>query len=246
MSPEGLPTVLAVEERPRPLSRAAVVGLLASVAWAVAYFALPWLTFSPAQRTRLPTALEPELVALEEHDPETVARYRALLLDVEHHGALTGHDLRRYVRAAAALNRALEGEAPAGRPSDRAAVIQRALPLVAGVLAELPAASALAILLLLSRTLRTPGTIALTLLLVTGVVGSTFSLAWERWADALATEVPRGAGLSTALAASLAQASAGLFGVKARTWWRVYGLAALVLALGAWAGWAHVMQGWSP
>ena len=246
MTPEGLPTVVRVEERPPPRSRAAVVGLLASLAWAVAYFALPWLTFTPPQRDRVRAALEPELVRLEQHDPETAERYRDLLLDVQHDGALTGRDLHRYARAAAVLNRGLQGDAPPGGSADREWVVQRALPVLAAVLAGLPAASAFVILLLLARALRSPGTLALTLLVVVGTVGSALSLAWERWADSLATDVPRGAGLSTALAASLAQACAGLFGVKARTWWRVYGLALVALVGGAVAAWAHVMRGWSP
>jgi|GEM_PF-3587458 len=246
MTPEGLPTVVAVEERPHPLSRAAVVGLLASLAWAVAYFALPWITFTPAQGVRVRAALEPELVLLEQRDPETAERYRDLMLDVQDTGALTGRDLHRYARAAAALNRGLQGTPPSGASSERTWVVQRALPFVAAVLAGLPAVSALVVLLLLARGLRTPGTLVLTLLVVVGTVGSALALAWERWADSLATDVPRGAGLSTALAASLAQVSAGMFGVKSKTWWRVYGLALLILAAGAWAGWAHVMRGWSP
>lgn len=229
----------------RPLSRAAVVGVVGALAWAFAYFVLPWMTFTPAQSQRLREVLGPEIEALSLRDPETAERYRDLLDVLTTARALRGHDLSRYARAAAALNRNLQGDAPAG-DADRAWAVQRGLPVIAAVLSSLPVAAAVALLLLLARSLRTPGTMALTLLLVAGAVGSALALAWERWADSLATDVLRGAGLSTALAASLAMACAGLFGVKAGTWWKVYGLAALLLGAGALAGWAHVMHGWPP
>lgn len=240
------PAVVPAEERPVPVSRAAVVGVLGAAAWVLAYFVLPWITFTPAQRERLRAALEPSLVRLEARDAETAERYRDLLADVQHGGALSGRDLHRYARAAAALHRSLEGEAPDGPALDRSTVIQRALPLAAALLAGLPAASAVAALLLLARSLRRPGSLALTVLVVTGTVGSALSLSWERWADALGSDVLRGTGLSTALAASLAMASAGLFGVKAGTWWKVYGLSLLLLAGGGLAAWAHVVRGWAP
>lgn len=221
-----------------------MIGVLACAAWLVGYF-LPWITFTPAQRETVREAFAPRIDALEATWPEHAARYRVLLAEATGKGALTGLDLHLYARAAHGLNLDLQGAPPPDRAAERPWVVQRMFRGVAVLLAFLPLASTLLLLVLVARRVRT-GPLLLATLVVVGCLGGTLGIVWTRVAEALSADVLRGTGLALVLASSLAQACTGLFSVTRRTWWRVYGLALLGLALVATVTWAVVLRGWTP
>jgi len=229
----------------RPVRFAALVGAVASALWVVAYF-LPWVEFPDADRARIRAALEPSIESLAVREPAHAARYRILLQDVVDDGHLTGLDLHHFARSAVALNRTLIGTDPRGHDLERPWVVQRALRSAGHGLLALPALGALVALLLLARGFRRVGSPTLALLVVLGLVATSVAVAWLRFAEGLSTGIRPGHGIHLALGASVAQACAGLFGVTAKTWWRVYAVALVAIAALAFFGQRFVTSGSIP
>jgi hypothetical protein len=229
----------------RPLRFAALVGAVASALWVVAFF-LPWVEFPDGDRVRIRAALEPSIESLSTREPEHAERYRILLKQVVDEGHLTGLDLHHFARSALALNRTLIGTDPGGHDLDRPWVVQRALQSAEFGLLALPILGAFVALLLLARGFRRIGSPILALLVVLGLVATAVAVAWLRFGESLSTGIGPGDGIRLALGASVAQACAGLFGVTAKTWWKVYAVALLVTGALAFFGQRYVTSGSLP
>lgn len=236
VTPVSLPSIGLVPPPPaappRPHVRiAALVGAVASFAWCIAFF-LPWITFPPAERERIHQALAPEVEALAKGRSDHAERYRILLATVLDDGGLSGLDLFHYARSALALNEDLVGPEPSGPAGDRPWVIRRLLRTGAWVLAGLPILSLMLGLHFTLHAFRRARAPVLILCTVVGCASGALLLTWLRFAESLAAGARTGFGVRVALAAGVAQACVGLFGVTTRNWWIVF-LGAAVTLFGA-------------
>jgi len=229
----------------RPFRFAALVGAVASALWVVAFF-LPWVEFPDADRARIRAALEPSIDSLATREPEHAERYRILLREVVDEGHLTGLDLHHFARSALALNRLLIGTEPRGHDLDRPWVVQRALHSAGYGLLALPILGAVVALLLLAGGFRRIGSPVLALLVILGLLSTVVAVAWLNFAERLSTGIHPGDGIHLALGASVAQACAGLFGVSAKTWWRVYAVALVAIGAVAFLAQRYVTSGSLP
>lgn len=229
----------------RSLRVAALVGGLASALWVVAFF-LPWVEFPEADRARIRAALEPSIESLASREPEHAERYRILLREVVDDGHLSGLDLHHFARSALALNRLLIGTDPKGHDLERPWVVQRALTSAGHGLLALPGLAALVALVLLARGYRRIGSPILACLVVLGLLATAVAVAWLRFAEQATSGIRPADGIRLALGCSVAQACAGLFGVKATTWWKVYASALVAIAAVALVTGRYVTSGSIP
>jgi len=208
-------------------------GALSCFAWCIAFF-LPWIVFPPAERVRIHQALAPEVEALATGHSDHAERYRILLATILDDGALSGLDLFHYARSALALNEDLLGPEPRDARADRPWMIRRTFRGAAWVLAALPILSLLLGLHFTLHGLRRARAPVLILATVLGCAGGALAISWLTFSESLAAGARTGFGLRAVLAASVAQACVGLFGVTSRNWWIVYlGVAITLLGLGS-------------
>ena len=224
----------------------AISGALAAALLLVAYFFLPWIVIPDSERGRVERALAPSLEELSTEAPELAEKVRILVRQVADEGHLTGLDTFHYARTMWALNRLRLGDEPRDPSTDQAWRTRRALILGAIVLALLPVGSFLLFLYFVLGRLRRAGTRSLVLLVILGCLGVAVTLAWMRFAEQLKVEAFTGIGLELALVATVAFACAGLFGVTAKNWWRVYAGSLATLAVVAALAWAYYTRGATP
>lgn len=230
IGPEPSPS--EAPSRPR-LRIAAMAGALSCFAWCVAFF-LPWIVFPPAERVRIRDALAPDIEALPPGQSAHAERYRILLGTILDDGGLSGLDLFHYARSALALNEELLGPQPPEVRTERPWVIRRMFRGAAWVLAALPILSLLLGLHFTLHGLRRARAPVLILATVLGCAGGAIAISWLTFSESLAAGARTGFGLRAVLAASVAQACVGLFGVTSRNWWIVYlGVAITLLGLGS-------------
>jgi hypothetical protein len=241
--PDPSPAPILPPERPR-LRLTAFAGLVASVLVVVSYF-LPWVVVPPVDRVRLRAELAPRIDDLAREAPAEADGVRSLLDHVANDGHLAGIDLFHYLRRALALHVHYEGEEPAEEVTGGAWVVRRAFRLAAFLLASVPLLCAVLALVILAGGLRRVGTRTLIGLVVTGCCGGAVAIAWLRVVESLTWDV-LGNGVRLAMAAGVAQAGAGLFGVTGRIWWRVYAWSILVLGVLAGLAWMYVQRGVLP
>lgn len=224
----------------------AISGTLASALLLVSYFFLPWIVVPEAERGRVERAFAPSLDELSVEAPELAQKVRLLVRQVADEGHMTGLDTFHYARTMWALNRLRLGDEPRDPSTDRAWVVRRALLLGAIVLAILPVGALFLFLYFVLGRFRRAGTRALVLLVILGCLGGAVTLAWMRFAEGLKVEALTGLGLELALGSTVAQGCAGLFGVTAKNWWRVYTGSIATLAVCAALAWAYLTRGATP
>jgi hypothetical protein len=218
---------------------AAVFGCLAC-ALAVAAFFLPWIVIPEAKRPEIRAAYAPRIAELEETNADLAAPWRILLAQSVDAGHFSGLDLFLYGRSARDLNRSLSGAA-SDYGAGRAALLRRAFYVGYVTLALLPVlALALAVHFLVHRFRRAKSPV-LILLVLLGCAGGAIAIGWDQ--AGLGFQLKTGIGLELMLVAAVAQASAGLFGVTAKNWWRVYAGALVTLAAVSALVWVYVTGG---
>ena len=241
--PDPSPAPVPPSELPR-LRLTAFVGLVASILVVVSYF-LPWIVVPRIDRARLEAELGPRIDTLAREAPAEAEGARRLLNHVAEEGHLAGIDLFHFTRRALALHRHYEGAPPAELPPGGPWVVRRAFHVAGFLLAAVPLACAALVLLILAGGLRQVGPKTLTALVVTGFCGGAVAISWLRVVESLSWDV-LGNGVRLAMAAGVAQAGAGLFGVTGRIWWRVYAWSIVVLAVIGALAWIYVERGALP
>jgi hypothetical protein len=241
--PDPSPAPVPLSERPR-FRLTAFVGLVASVLVVVSYF-LPWIVVAPIDRARLRAELAPRIDALAREAPAEADGARKLLDHVADEGSLAGIDLFHFTRRALALHEHYEGAPPAELPPAGPWVVRRAFQVAGFLLAAVPLACTALVLLIIAGGLRHVGPRTLTALVVTGCCGGAVAISWLRVVQSLTWDV-LGDGVRLAMAAGVAQAGAGLFGVTGRIWWRVYAWSIVVLVVLAALAWIYIERGALP
>jgi hypothetical protein len=223
---------------PRPhVNLAAVFGWLACVL-AIAAFFLPWIEVPREKREQIRAAASPRIDELQDEDQ--AREWRVFLAQATDVGHLSGLDLFQYARIARDLNRHLTG-ATSDYGADRSAVIRRAYVVGMVTLAVLPVlALVLAVHFLVHRFRRAKSPV-LILLVLLGGAGGALAIGWDR--AGLGFEGSTRVGFDLTLVAAVAQMSAGLFGVTAKNWWRVYAGALVTIGAVSALVWLYVTGG---
>ncbi len=255
--------------RPR-IRLTAILGCLAAIGVAVGFF-LDWATVRPefAEKYRAAVVEHHE----REFTPSPTADdWKALADHLVAHGGVSGPDVfhwARTARATAARLRETEQRAEAqrvdverertpGDPADPGAVtsdapstdryprdplFERAMVPVATFLAFVPIGAAFVAFYFLLHGLRRARTPVLVLAMWVGVIAVSFPAAYRIAEGAIDLDTDPAPGLSVLLVSGFALFLAGVFGVKAENWWRVFlGFLVVGVLVGA-LGYAYIRWG---
>jgi hypothetical protein len=237
----------AAPRRPR-IRLTAALGGIAAVAVAVGFFQ-DWVTveedtarkYREAQRER----------ALSEFEPSpTTEDWKALADHLVEHGAIGGLDVFHWARTARREARLLREDADRARARADAVAApappygERALLVLAVLLAFVPVGGIFIAFYFLLHGLRRAKTPVLVLAMWVGAVAVAFPAGYRRIAEGvLDAETDPTTGLSVLLVGGFALFLAGVFGVKAENWWRVFLGFLVVGALAGSLGYAYLQWG---
>jgi hypothetical protein len=213
------------------IRRTAIFGAVAAFGLAASFF-LVWIHVDPTWGSRFEIAVGRRLDDTDR--PVSAAEDWRALASTLAEGPVTGLDVFFWARTA--------GWSPdwGGRP------IGRAIRVLAFVLAALPIGSVLIGLYFFVHRGRRAQSPVLILCVLLGASAVCLSAIYEIVQGPIDQVTDPAWGLSALLAFGAALALVGLFGVKARNWWRVYGGAAITAAGLALLTWRYVTTGSIP
>lgn len=235
--------------RPGRLRVTGVAGALAALAIGASFF-LDWVTVEPELARHLRADIDRALAradttAATERDIESIADTLVA------NSALSGTDLIHWVRTAHSYNVDLDEEAAKTAPVPRG--MQRRLQVARVVLYGLPLAGFLLGAYFLFHRFRRVASPILILSLLTGMLAVFLAGALDyghalvrRTLGGAADQIDLGVGVLVLLAGGTLLALAGVFGVSARNWLRVYAGSALTAAGLGVVAWRYVFHGFSP
>jgi hypothetical protein len=238
------PTAPAAGARHPRIRLTAALGGLAAVGVVVGFF-LDWATVQPEFARRYRDA-QREHGESEFTPSPTTEDWKALVDGLVQRGAAAGPDVFHWARTARAEARLMRERSERRRPEGAPAPepwFERAMLVVAVLLAAIPLGGAFIALYFLLHGLRRAKTPVLVLAMWVGAIAVAFPATYRFAEPAMDAETDPAPGLSVLLVAGFALFLAGVFGVKAENWWRVFLGFFLTGLLAALLGWAYLRWG---